>query len=106
MHGAAPEHVSAIRERLHFPGGTEGGLRGRGRRMRRRRRRGGEGRGRVEVGHTRNRIIDSSPTRCASLLPSFPRRCRWRAEDEANQGIMEELHTCSASCIPRSRESD
>lgn len=47
-------------------------------------------------GHTRNRIIDS-PNSTPVLLPLLVSSSAGGARDEANQGIMEELHTCAAS---------
>lgn len=47
-------------------------------------------------GHTRNRIIDSPDSPLLFFAPRFLHG--WRRDgDEANQGIMEELHTCAAS---------
>lgn len=47
-------------------------------------------------GHTRNRIIDSLNS-TPVLLPLLVSFSAGDARDEANQGIMEELHTCAAS---------
>lgn len=53
---------------------------------------------RVHVEDIRGIVLSTLPTQHPSFsLFSFPSGNRRREGDEANQGIMEELHTCAAS---------